>query len=319
MKKNIFTYVVVLILLTINAAWAQKGLVVLPFSGLGITAVDQQTAESLLRMELTRLNVYALVAESDTREALDGGECAELPCAIALGGQLEVDRVLLCKLSGLGEKVIVQYTLLNVTSSEIVLLDNVSAEYVEDLDAVMKRVAMSVSESVPLSKTARVDNIIETETITPRRRSLRRYTSYTFGYLYPQNGYDDDSRSFVFDLRFGAELNQSEIGLQMGIHKGFAISVFSSYLLSKDDVCPYIGGAIGFHWVSHVNQGSYVLRGDGLDYLEELREDGIELTGYVGVRLLRTYDFQFLANLGYALTFNDYDDRAILFTIGILR
>lgn len=141
--------------------------------------------------------------------------------------------------------------LIDVTNGELMLVDNATSTTVENLDAVMKRIADSITQQVPVAKSARIDNIMESESVEPLRRSMRRFTSYSFGYLFPQNGYDDDERSFTMDIRFGAEMNNSEFGMQLAARNGFAVNIFSSYLISKTDVSPYIGGALGFHWVNH--------------------------------------------------------------------
>ena len=49
------------------------------------------------------------------------------------------------------------------------------------------------------------------------------------------------------------------------------------------------------------------------------RGDGFELTLNGGLKLFRTYNFQILINFAYLATFNDYDDRATVFTIGLVK
>jgi hypothetical protein len=105
--------------------------------------------------------------------------------------------------------------------------------------------------------------------------------------------------------------------MQMFVRKGFGMNVFTSYLFSKKDVCPYLGGSVGFHWVSH--NGYHDPESDEWREEEGKRGDGYELNLDGGVRLFHTYNFQILFNLGYSCTFNEYDDRAILFTIGLLK
>jgi hypothetical protein len=70
---------------------------------------------------------------------------------------------------------------------------------------------------------------------------------------------------------------------------------------------------LGFHWVSH--------EFDYYDYYteREKRGDGIEVLISGGVLAFGTYDFRVLLNVDYSVTFNDYDDRALVLTIGIMR
>ncbi len=184
----------------------------------------------------------------------------------------------------------------------------------------MKRVAISLVTKEPVEKTAEVGVITEQETLTPRRRSTRKTSGFSFGYLYPQNGYDDSRRTFAMDFRTGAELENYAVGMQLFIRKGFGMNVFTSYLFSKKDVCPYLGGAFGFHWVSHAHGYGYYDSASGQwQEPEEKEDDGFELNLDGGVRLFHTYNFQILFNLGYSYTLNGYGDQAILFTIGLLK
>jgi hypothetical protein len=93
-----------------------------------------------------------------------------------------------------------------------------------------------------------------------------------------------------------------------GARKGFAINLYGNYLFSKADIAPYLGTSLGFHWVLH--EGLFL--DDGKD------GDGIELGLQSGIRLFHTYNFQMFIQGEYIMTFNDYNDKAFVFTIGIL-
>ncbi len=315
--------VLILFLLISGLAWANPrgGTALLPFVSVGVDEQALYSAETLLRHELTGAPTIKLISEETTRQVVGETICAEAPCAMDLGKQLQAEQVIVGKMVALGEKLIIEYMLIDVESQEILLLDKATASFVEDLDVVMKRVASSIITHKSLEKTAEVGLITEKETEIPRRRSMRRFTAYSFGYLYPQNGYDDKGRSFAMDLRFGAEVDDYEIGLQLGLRKGFAVNIFGARLLSKTDFSPYIGGAFGFHWVHHefFDSGYYDYENERYIPGEEKRKDGFEFTANTGVRAFRTYNFQLVLNLAYSATFNDFDDKAVLFTIGIIR
>ena len=146
----------------------------------------------------------------------------------------------------------------------------------------------------------------------PLRRTSWRHFGLSFGYLYPKNGtYDNADRSFVADARFDYEMNDYAVGMLLGVRDGFATNLYGLYFLSRKDVCPYVGGAWGFHWVSHDNPNA-VLAG------RTYKTDGFELTTSAGMRILHTYNFELVFNLEYIYSFNDYNDRAIVFTLGIM-
>ncbi len=307
-----------------TAAFSQTRvqLAVLPFSSLGIDDASTLTAHALLNQELEKFNRFTVLPEKQVSDAAGETACFEKECALAKGRLLQADQVLLCSLNRLGEKVIVQYWLLEVQSGHTLLSDNTTSNTIEDLETVMKRVALCVNDLKPFSQTSQVGLITQKETNEPERKSARKYMGFSFGYLYPQQGYDDAERSFAMDLRTGYEMNHYTIGSHIAANKGFAWNIYASYLLSVKDICPYVGGAFGFHWVSHEQEPIYYIEPQTgyYTYQEDKRKgDGFELRLHSGVRMFRTYNFQVLINVDYAVTFNDFDDRSVVFTLGLLR
>ena len=71
-------------------------------------------------------------------------------------------------------------------------------------------------------------------------------------------------------------------------------------------------------WPSGSSKSPDSHRGLVDDPAKELRSDGIELSANTGIRVLHTYNFQMIFNLEFIYTMNDYNDRAVVFTIGIL-
>ena len=290
---------------------------ILPLIGGGVDSVYVQTAESILRTEIGKLSTMDIISGKRTLEALEGTTCSESECALEVGKKLNASQVLGCRLSPLGEKIIAQYFVIDVSSHSRILVDETTAPKVEDLEMVMKRIAQSVVEHQPIGKGAEVGRIMESESTTPLRRASWRNFGLSFGYLYPQNNtYDNQSRVFVMDVRFDYTLDDYAVGMLLGGRGGFAMNLYGAYLFSKKDVCPYVGGALGFHWVSHDNPQWITV--NGVNNNANLKSDGFELTGNAGIRLLHTYNFELFFDLGYTITLNDYNDKAIVFTIGIL-
>lgn len=292
-----------------------KSLAVLPFSAIGIDSVYVQSSESILRLELQKQGAIRLISLAKMAAITGNQICSEIPCALDIGERLSADRAAVVKLVGLGDKIIVQYMLLDVPRRKTVLLDQLTAASVEDLDMVMKRLAVSIAREIPADQAAEVGLITEQETLEPRRRSGRKFVGVSFGYLFPQNGYDNEDRVFAMEFRSGVEIKDYAVGMQLAVRKGFAMNVFGSYLMTKTDVCPYLGGAFGFHWVSHHDYYYYSYSEDSY----QKKSDGFELTANGGLLLLRTYNTQIIINLAYTYTLNDYDDSALVFTIGLQK
>lgn len=317
MKKLVFPFILFLLLIKIQAQELQSPvkLVVLPIISNGLNQNDVYTSASILRMELGKQSNLNLINERKTLEELNNSICDDEECAQQIGSKLGADQVLICKLNPLGEKIIVQYILVETSSGKNLLSEQTTALSVEDLEPVMKRIAISIARLTPFDKNKEVGNIVGKESIESLRQAARFNFGVGFGYLYPQKGYSSDKKSFTLNAYFDYEIENYAVGLMMGGREGFAINLYGNYLFTKTDLCPYVGGALGFHWVSnHSNFVTYSYNNNS----SSKDEDGIELGLEAGVRIFHTYNFQFFIKGEYILTFNDYNDRAFVFTIGIL-
>jgi hypothetical protein len=295
-----------------------SGIAVLPFYSNGIEQVYIETAETILHVEITKLSRMKVISARRVNDALSDDDCLDAECAAEVGKKVNAKQVLGVRLSSLGEKIITQYFLVDGSTGRELLIDQVTSTSIEELETVMKRIAKSVVEIKPVSENVEVGTILESESEEPLRRSSRKNVGLSFGYLYPQNGYDDGDRSFVANLHLDYEMEEAAVGMLLGIRKGFAINIYGVYLFSKTDFCPFVGGAFGFHWITHdFFNGSYYINNVYADR-EDKRADGFEITANAGMRILHTYNFQILVNLEFIYTLNDYDDTAIVFTIGIL-
>jgi len=288
----------------------QTKIVIMPFTANGIDSIYTQTAESIFRVEYNKLSKMNILSREKTIQQIGNEDYSGYNFAIKIGSELGANQVFGCNFAPLGEKIIVQYFLLGLPEGEQLIIDQTTSLSIEDLEMVMKRIAKSISERISIEKGAQVGNIMEEEAKKMLKRSSNKNIGLSFGYLYPQNGYDNTDRSFTLDLRIEYELEDYAVGMLLGARKGFAMNIYTSYLLTQTDICPFVGGAFGFHWISH--NVPYWLEGN------DKNEDGFEFTVRTGLRAFRTYNFQILVNLEYITTFNDFNDKAILFTIGIL-
>ena len=193
-----------------------------------------------------------------------------------------------------------------------------NAMRVEELDQVTKRVAASIVRVVPVDKTVEVGLVTEQETLEPNRRRANASWGIAFGYLYPQNGYDNQDDIFVWDFRSFYEMNNFALDALLGIRQGFALNVGFLYVTSRKDLSPFIGAGVGFHAVTHdlYHSDDYEYE---YYYRSEEPSDGFEFLLKGGLLAFRTYDFRVVATLEYSVCLNDFDDRAIVLTIGIMR
>jgi TolB-like protein len=315
--------IITLILLIIPVAFPLKAQdinskknAVLPFISNEIDLASVYTAESMLRMNLSKVSSLDVFSEKKVLAAIGAESCADQECAKEIGEKLNVNEVLLCKLNPLGGKIIIQYILVDISTGKNILTEQATAINLEDLDVVMQRVAISVVNHIPFSSNVEVGNVVGQETIELSSRASRFNFGVGFGYLFPTEGYDNDNKSFTLNLYLDYEIQDYAVGLMGGARDGFAIALYGNYLFSRTDICPYVGGALGFHWVNHNSYYMYdypfSTQGTHMD------KDGIEFGVGAGLRILHTYNIQLFINVEYIITFNDYKDKSIVFTIGIL-
>ncbi len=317
MKKITSLLIILSIVISLKAQDSTSNkIAILPFISRGIDQASVQTAESIFRMDLSKVSPMNIISERDVQSALLDYDCTNTECAVEIGMNLNANEVMICTLSPLGEKIIIQYLLVETSTGKNILSEQATALNLEDLDAVMNRIALSVANHTPFSANVEVGNVVGQETIEPSSRSARFNFGVGFGYLFPSDGYNNDEKSFTLNLYLDYEIQDYAVGLMAGARDGVALALYGNYLFSRTDICPYFGAALGFHWVNHDDMYTYdnYISSGGV----EKDEDGVELGLGAGLRFLHTYDIQFFFNIEYIITLNDYNDKAIVFTIGIL-
>ncbi len=314
--KSIILAVILVLSVFQQFACAKETLAVLPLRGTGVEVSTQESVYMLLQSEIRQLKKYDVVAESDVLPLLGDQGCSETACAVEIGNQVKASKVVFGSLNKLGEKIILQYNLVDVPSGETLLSDDLSALRAEDLDRVAKRVAASIVGLTPAEKTAEVGLVTEQESLEPTTRKANSSWGIGFGYLYPEEGYDGEQRIFVWDFRSLYEMRHFAVDGLLGIRNGISLNVGLMYLASSRDFSPFVGGGVGFHAVAHDDIHYYE---DPYIPHEKMQGDGLELLFKGGLLAFRTYDFRVVATIEYSVTFNDYDDRAAVLTIGIMR
>lgn len=310
MKKIIFMFV---FLATYQFAYALDKLAVLPIGGNGVDSATQETIYMLLTSKIGQYNTYDLVPSGDILTALAGQSCFEPACASEIGRQVNASKVVYGSLNRLGEKIIFQYSLIDVSTRATILSDEMTSTRVEDLDQVTLRVAASIVKQVPVKKTVEVGLVTEQETKETKTRKSVSSGGIDFGYLYPQKGYDGKQRIFVFDFRSLYEMQHVAVDALLGIREGISLNIGMLYLPSLKDYSPYAGVGIGFHAVAHNDAFDSNQNNQGK------RSDGFEILMKGGLMAFRTYDFRVILNVEYSVTLNDYKDSGAVVTIGVMR
>jgi hypothetical protein len=302
-------------------AQTQNGLriVIMPFISNGIDNTTITSSQTILQREISKLGMNEVFIGSIPEKGTIDPTCTELDCAVIYGEKLNANRVVTCNLLVLGKKIIIQYTLVDVKFKKILVFDSITSLSIEELDVIMKRIAAGVINIETTNQTAKVGSIIENENKPLLLRGGGGFYGFSFGYLFPQDGFGNNDRSFTMDFKAGYEIDKYEYGIQLLARNGFGTNIYGSYLFSPYDVCPYFGGGLGFHWVSYSEPYENSYGYNSYPQPNNKKGDGFELLLNTGVRLFNTYNFRLTVNLSYSITFNDYRSNSLALTIGFLR
>lgn len=250
------------------------------------------------------------VLNPDAMDAAAGEElkCYESSCAAEAGFKAKVERVIFGSVSRLGEKYMVQVSVVNVSTREVVWSGSLAAKTAEDLDIVVKRIAKAIVEGKKVEAGAEIGAITEQEITQEVKRKESFYaTGGNFVYGFPVTGYAEagsimgfnwlnwyETPQFAVEFNFGYlwSLNAMATGTipdePSVIDYGANVSFF--YLLSKGDFSPYVGGGLGPRFIMMEAGG----QGYGANF-------GMGFNAGGGLVLLRTYDFHVIIDGRFAL------------------
>jgi len=300
-----------LLLLAALPAWALR-LGVAPLAGSGLTMDQARVARSLLIHELQRELPKDLVVELRPEAWMSLSPVLEL-LHEARGARL--DRVVLVSADQLGEKLILQLRVLQVEDESNLFTDSMPLAAVEDLDTAMKRVAAAVAQGRSINATREVGQVLEDEGLRTQRREALIQGSFQAGYLWPlsssdslkgDRNYDGHARRFVFSLSSGIEDRHFDAGWTLAWRHGPAALLYTDWLFRSQDLCPYVGAGLGFHWaLDKKENGDYRF------------DDGPQVAARAGVILFRTYDFQMSLEGSHVITWNEDIDRAWMVSLGL--
>ena len=301
------------VLLLFAAVGFGENLLVLPF---------QETNSDGLAPTVQSLFKTALTSEGfDVK--LGDAVCTDLTCAVQEGKTEGTDLVLYGSLNRLGHKIIVAVFLVDVQTRQQVHSDELAALYEDDLDVVVKRLAVGIKKRKAASATATKDLVTEKETIEPRRRKSYYTVGGRIGYMFPFGGYGDDSRLFCYEgiglYEMEHYIVEAKAGLHLGEHSAEVPIDFSLlYTPYLGDFSPYIAGGLGVHLITistRVDSGEYY-------HYEDNEGDGFALNVGGGLMAFQTYDFRLNLDVRYTIAFPNHGlgtHHGVAITLGITR
>ncbi len=286
--------------------------VLFDLQSIGVDKTTARVASELLGNELTNLGKLKIVKAE--------GVCASVEEAVERSRGLQGDKAIMGNLSRLGEKIIVFASLIDVRTGEVEFSDQIVSVTVEDLDMVLKRLAVGLVERKKLEETVEVGKIIEEEFEEPRRR--RSFLTYGVkaGYMFPILGGYGGHREKMFTANlltwyenpsFIAEplAGVSVSGKSVDIHGD--ISLYKA--ISRTDFAPYFGGGVGLHYVG-------CERPTPEHWDNWVWDHGFGLSAGGGVMGFRTYDFRILLDVKYSVVWaellEEHGQDGVTLTIG---
>jgi TolB-like protein len=296
---------------------------VIHFKAVGVEDATAQVVADLLVNELVNYGNQVLNPEAMDAAA---GETLRLyePVTVAgAGAKAHVERVIYGSVSKLGEKHMVQATVVSVSTQAIVWTGSMAAKTAEDLDIVVKRVAKSIQEGKPVEETVEIGIVTEQEITQDVKRKETFYAAggnFVFGI--PAHGYGEagllmgfnalswyETAHFAVELKAGYAWATSSTEISV-LDWGSDISFL--YLFKKSDISPYAGGGLGIHFLNLYNY----MTGGGFNF-------GMNFNAGGGLAIFRTSDFHLIIDGRYEMNLADIQDYSsphgsLKFSLGVV-
>jgi TolB-like protein len=285
------------VLVSATGAAGETKIAIFRFESIGVDETTTRVATELLRGELSRLEMFEAISREEV--------CTTAEEASRLGRPLGAVKAVIGSLSGLGEKIVVRASLVDLNTEKVEFEDQIVSAKIDDLDVVMKRLALGLAKKKKHEETAEVEAIIEKETKEPRRRRTFFTRGGTVGYSFPTgNSYGDAGSMTTFEGLGWYETPDFTAQVVWGTSfSGDAADLYLDFgllrLLSRADFAPYLGGSLGMHWISVDDGPVGPTSNDGL---------GISVEG--GLVGFRTYDFRLIARAKYSVAFAEILDQS---------
>lgn len=291
-----------------------------------LTAHSADPADTVLANTVRDLLASDLVSRPNTRAMVLADACQDVTCtrtaAQAAGGQTVALHISLLRL---GQKLIVTATAVDVATGQARTSQRMTANHVEELDVVSRRLAAALVAGGSVEQNAELGNITENEAEVPTRRSGRVALALHLSGIAPFNGYADqqlgggvelggwfETHDFLIEPRFGVRTDLT------GEREAFLhvpLEISAAYLLTRDDMSPLLGlgGGLGYaHEVIYVeHEIGEVLVTRTHDRISDSLLTA-SLFARAGLLMLRTYDASLVVAVDYALTFGELQERSVV-------
>ncbi|HIE06072.1 MAG TPA: hypothetical protein EYP58_04655 [bacterium (Candidatus Stahlbacteria)] len=305
-----------ILLLLVIASSPKEKVVVFDLESAGIASHVARASSKMLRIELRDIGTYDLVETEEFATTVKEAD--------SIGNLLGADLAVIGSITRLRRKILAEVKLIKVGRARIIFEDDLTGDTEDDLDIVMKRLAMA------LSKREKAEKLVTTETVTgieaeERRRRASYYTlGMKIGSGFPLFDTYNGEKSLLRGQLIGwyetphliGEISAGILFPMGSITEGFEqetgvmelpIDLSILYVPGLGDISPYFGGGLGVHFITIPNDAA----------------TGLGLNGGGGMIFFRTYDFHFFIDCRYNVVFADIGGKSpqqsIDLTIGFTR
>lgn len=242
--------------------------------------LDNASLSTLRFLALHQLQIQGMrMVDSPELSGVHPIDITLAPTLASLGA----DRLFVLTPSRLGQKVILVLEERSPDGQQVLATASLSAMALEEADMVMPRLVMSVLRREPVSETAQVSTVTAQEAIPYFKRPGESH--FLIGL--PVGLFNGSTTgSFGLSLAYAYEtenyrLNATALG-SWGNATAMSLGIGGDYLFLPGDWTPYVGGGVGYMYLSDTNQNS---------------NGGLGLTADVGVELFRLHNVRLLAGL----------------------
>jgi hypothetical protein len=248
-----------LALLAPAAAGAATPLVLLPATGSNVHGGHLRAATDVLRAQLERTGAFTVTvvpaARGDGEPLPADASAAAREAGAALGVTVRIARLernATVRLAAYG------------ADGRLAHVDELGAASPDDLDAVMRRLALGLAQARPARALAEIDTVTEREVDPLLKLKATRVFGIRLGSTYVMNragpadaphGASGGGLFFLYDARtFLADLS-------MDLFAGdaedlFAVGLGAYYPLSRGNFSPYVGGGLSYLWLDTGGDGA---------------------------------------------------------------
>ena len=332
-KKDIIRKIAVFLILFIIVSVplsASERVLVFRFKG---TGVDEDLLDAVAALFDQALDGEGRYQTVPVFEVIGDVECYDADCAAVRAGQAGYGKAVIGSLTRLGSKIIVGVKLIDTMKRDVIQAAEGAALSEEDLDIVLKRLAIALTKGKKIDATAEVGLITESEYADVRQRDSYSTGGLRAGFMWPVAGsYGGVDRMTAIDLVFQHDTKDYFLAGKSGLNWGgdfnkdgssaFGLTLFEAKIgryLNRNDFSPFVSVGLGISWTR--------IREDGPEGEKTDRGSGLSFSIGTGFAAFRTYDFQFQLGLDYIIILEKlgtgYSDaenpQGIFFTFCIRR